>query len=93
MSVEFFETIRGTEVKVFANHFEADPSVGLAMGPDEVYANILNEDGSVGDAFELTDEEVESLGIKATEIFDGLDNGPEMDDLRDLDLNEYFPFG
>ena len=60
----FFETIRGVEVEVFATRFEGDPSVGLTIGPEEVWAKTLE-----GDDFYLYDEEVEQLAIKATEIY------------------------
>src|SRR6185312_5987883 len=59
--VDFFETIRGVEVKVVARNFTEDASVGIGLGPDEVYANVLNEDGTVGEIFELTDAESEAL--------------------------------
>lgn len=86
--IEFFKTIRGTEILVFAKHFVEDQFVGLTLGPDEVWAETLD-----GTAFDLTDEEVEQLGIEATEAFLGREDAIEMSDLQDLDLNEYFPFG
>lgn len=71
MRVELFETIRGVEVHVFADNFDGDPSVGICYGPEEVYARDMD-----GNPFELTDEEVERFGIKATTIYyesDGYD--------------------
>ena len=60
----FFETIRGVEIEVFAERFEGDPSIGLEIGPEEVWAKTLD-----GKDFYLRDEEVEQLATKATEIY------------------------
>lgn len=62
--IEFTKTIRGTEVTVFADHFDGDPSTGMEIGPEEVWARTLD-----GSEFELTDEEQEHLGIEATEAY------------------------
>jgi hypothetical protein len=54
--IEFFRTIRGVEVQVFAASFDGDPSVGINLGPEEVWAETL-------------DGELEELGIAATERY------------------------
>lgn len=63
-TIQYFETVRGVEVEIFAEDFDCDPSVGLPIGPENVYAKTMN-----GEYFDLTDEEVEKFGIKATEIY------------------------
>lgn len=68
--MNFIKTIRGVDVEVHADKFDGDPSVGIGIGPEEVWAETLD-----GEPFELTDEEVEQLGIEATEAYlddDGL---------------------
>jgi hypothetical protein len=63
--MEFFKTIRGVEVVVHAEQFDGDPSVGIGYGPEVVYATTHD-----GTPFELTDEEVELLGMEAAEAYD-----------------------
>lgn len=65
MKIEFSETIRGVEVEIIATDFDGDLSVGIHYGPETVYAKRLDD----GSDFELTDEEVEALGIRAGEIY------------------------
>jgi len=62
--IELTKTVRGTEVTVFAEDFDGDPSVGIGIGPESVWAETLD-----GTPFELTDEEVEKFGIEATECY------------------------
>lgn len=62
--IELTRTVRGTEVSVFADNFDGDPSVGLPYGPEDVWAKTID-----GQPFELTDEEVERFGIEATEAY------------------------
>lgn len=64
MALSFFRTIRCHELEVFADHFDGDESVGIGYGPEEVWAKTLE-----GEPFELTDLEIESLGIEATKIW------------------------
>ena len=64
MTLSFFRTIRGQELEVFADQFDGDESVGIGYGPEEVWAKTPE-----GEPFELTDLEIESLGIEATEIW------------------------
>ena len=52
MDAKKIVTIRGIEVEVTATSFDGDPSVGIAYGPEEVYATTLD-----GEPFELTEEE------------------------------------
>jgi hypothetical protein len=63
-SVELEKVIRGVAVTVYANNFEEDRSVGLNLGPDEMYAK--TEDGA---EFELTDDEQSALAEEATEEY------------------------
>jgi hypothetical protein len=63
-TVDFEKTIRGNDVTVFARSFTEDVSVGLNLGPEEVWAE--TEDGEL---FDLTDAEIEQLGIEATEFY------------------------
>lgn len=67
--MELFRTIRGVEVKVIADDFETDEDVGLSAYPQEIYAVKLNDDGTDGEPFELTDEESEKIGIEASEAY------------------------
>lgn len=68
--MNFIHTIRGEEVEVHAESWDGDESVGMAYVPEEVYANTLE-----GAPFELTDEEIEELTIKAVEIYYEGDRG------------------
>jgi hypothetical protein len=68
MAIDWFETIRGVEVKVYADNFVSDEDVGLGYGPDELWAVVLLDDGKEGEQFELTDEESDRLFAKAAEI-------------------------
>ena len=52
MDAKKIVTVRGVEVEVTATAFEGDPSVGIAYGPEQVYATTLD-----GEPFELTEEE------------------------------------
>lgn len=56
----FFDTIRGAEIEVFAESWDGDMSVGIAYGPEDVYAKTLE-----GEPFELTESEVEAMTIRA----------------------------
>lgn len=64
MKISFFRVVRGVEVEIIATDFDGDPSVGIGIGPEDVSAKTME-----GDPFDLTDEEVERLGIEATEIY------------------------
>lgn len=66
MKVSFEKTIRGVEVTIHADHFDSDPSVGIGLGPDELWAETAD-----GTEFALTDEEVDQLSIEATDRYDG----------------------
>lgn len=59
----FFETIRGVEVEIHAEEWDGDESVGIPYGPECVYATRLDDCSD----FELTDEEMDRLTIKACE--------------------------
>ncbi len=52
--------IRGEEVKVFADSFDGDPSVGIPYGPEEVWATTFD-----GNHFDLTSEEEEKIAEDA----------------------------
>jgi hypothetical protein len=65
-TIEFDRTIRGTEVRIFADSFDGDPSTGVGFGPEELWAKTHE-----GEEFELTDEEIDSLSVEATEIYEG----------------------
>ena len=67
MHVEFEKTIRGVEVTVHADNFDSDPSVGIGLGPDELWAET-----DAGAEFALTDEEVDQLSIEATDRYEGI---------------------
>ena len=60
------EVIRGIPVFVCANDFDEDQSVGLAWGPQEVFA-VRRDDGTV---FELTGEETDAISVRASEEYD-----------------------
>jgi len=60
------EIIRGIPVFVCANEFHEDQSVGMAWGPEEVFA-IRRDDGT---AFELTGEETDAVSVRASEEYD-----------------------
>jgi hypothetical protein len=62
--IEFDDTIDGKPVCVFADRFEEDLSVGIHLGPEEVWAETPD-----GQAIELSPKEEERLGIKATDIY------------------------
>lgn len=64
MKISFFSVVRSVEVEIIATDFDGDPSVGIGIGPEQVWAKTLE-----GEPFELTDEEAEKLGIEATEIW------------------------
>lgn len=64
MPLSFFAIVRGVEVEIFADQFDGDDSVGIPIGPEEVWAKTLE-----GQPFNLTDAEVERFGIEATEIY------------------------
>lgn len=64
MKVEFERTIRDRPVTIYADCFSQDPTVGIGLGPDELWAE--TEDGK---SFELTDDEYSELCRAATEIF------------------------
>lgn len=64
----FFRTIRGVEVIVHAEKFTSD-YCGISYGPEEIYAVTLDDDGTEGEQFDLTDEESEQLGIDAAEAY------------------------
>jgi hypothetical protein len=66
--IDFFRTIRGIEVQVFADSFEGDDDTGIPYGPEDVWAETLD-----GEPFELTDEEAEELGMAATDMYLGDD--------------------
>lgn len=61
-TIDFFHTIRGHEVQVFASDFDGDPTVGLPYGPECVWAELD------GQPFELTEAEEAEMGVIATEI-------------------------
>lgn len=63
MKVEFEREIRGRTVTIFADCFSQDPTVGIGLGPDELWAEID------GKPFELTDEEYSQMCELATEVF------------------------
>lgn len=63
-NVELEREVRGVKVVVHANNFTEDPSVGIRLGPDEVYAK--TEDGK---DFELTEEEEIRFSTEATDSF------------------------
>lgn len=71
--IEFDRAIRGVEVRVFADSFGGDPSTGVGFGPEELWAETRN-----GQPFELTDEEVDSLSVEATGIFEGEDRPDDV---------------
>lgn len=62
--IQMDRVVRGVEVTVTAEDFDGDESVGIAIGPETVCAETLS-----GEPFELTDEEVETFGIQATELY------------------------
>ena len=64
MNVSFFAIVRGVKVEIFASNFDGDPSVGLEIGPEEVWAKTVG-----GKIFELTDQETEQFGIEASKIY------------------------
>lgn len=64
MKLNMFKTVRDTEVQVFAEDFDGDPSVGVGYGPELVYAKTLD-----GEDFELTDEESEAFGIEFGQMY------------------------
>ena len=49
---------------LFADNFDGDPSVGIGIGPENVWATTLD-----GKPFELTDDEVEQFGIEASKCY------------------------
>ena len=65
MSIKFFETIRDIEVEVTADDFEGDHAIGMNYSPDTLSAKRLDD----GTDFELTDDEIETLSIKASERY------------------------
>lgn len=67
--MDFFRTIRGVEVKVIAENFQSEDDLGLGTYPEELYAVKLNDDGTDGEPFELTDAESEAIGIEAVEAY------------------------
>lgn len=67
MNVSFEKTIRGVEVTVHADNFDSDPSVGIGLSPDELWAETTD-----GTEFALTDEEVDQLSIEATDRYEGI---------------------
>ncbi len=64
MKLDMFRTVRDTEVQVFAEDFDGDLSVGIAYGPELVYAKTLD-----GEDFELTDEETEAFTVWFSEMY------------------------
>ena len=56
--------IRGTAVVVKAGNFSSDPSVGIEMGPDEIYAETPE-----GQPFEMTEDEEAHYGGEATDLY------------------------
>lgn len=58
------KTIRETEVTVYFDKFDGDPSVGINFGPEEVWAE--DKDGK---PFELTDQEIQDLSMEAVECY------------------------
>jgi hypothetical protein len=64
-TIEFSKEIRGVEVWITAEDFSGDESVGIGIGPDCVTAKRLDN----AEDFELTDDEVEAIGIEATESY------------------------
>jgi hypothetical protein len=64
----FFDTIRDTEIEVFAEEWDGDISCGIAYGPEVVYAKTLD-----GQPFELTELEEAAMTVKAMEIKDSDD--------------------
>lgn len=58
--MEFFATIRGIEIVVTAERWIDDPSVGISLQPEIVYAKTLD-----GQDFPLTDTEEYILTDKA----------------------------
>jgi hypothetical protein len=62
--IQFDRVVRGVEVTVTAEDFDGDESVGVPIGPETVYAETLS-----GEPFDLTDDEVETFGIQASESY------------------------
>jgi hypothetical protein len=62
--IQFDRVVRGVEVTVTAEDFDGDESVGVPIGPETVYAETLS-----GELFDLTDDEVETFGIQASEAY------------------------
>jgi hypothetical protein len=60
------DIIRGIPVFVCANEFHEDQSVGMAWGPEEVFA-IRRDDGT---AFDLSGEEIDAISVRASEEYD-----------------------
>ena len=75
MKLSKTETIREIEVEVFATDFDGDPSVGIAYGPETVWAETLD-----GQPFELTDEEIEKYILEFSKQYQEMDDfGPDWD--------------
>jgi hypothetical protein len=60
------DVIRGIPVFVCANEFFEDESVGIAWGPEEVFA-VRRDDGT---SLELTREEIDAISVRASEEYD-----------------------
>lgn len=61
----FCYTLDGVELEITADSFEGDESVGVPYGPEEVSAKRLDN----GLSFELSDAQVEQLGVVAMERY------------------------
>lgn len=62
--MELFRTIRGVKVKIIADEFSGDESVGIGYGPEVLYAETMD-----GEPFELTDKEAMEISGDATESY------------------------
>lgn len=63
------ETIREIEVEVFATDFDGDPSVGIAYGPETIWAETLD-----GQPFELTAEEIDKYSVYFSQVYQEQDS-------------------
>jgi hypothetical protein len=60
------DVIRGVPVYVCAGDFIEDQSVGVAWGPEEIFA-VRRDDGT---SLELTREEIDAISVRASEEYD-----------------------
>lgn len=65
MKIELSRIVRGEEVTVCGDSFDGDPSVGIAYGPENVWAT-RDSDGS---DFPLTEQESDRFTVELSEAY------------------------